>query len=57
MKALYIYRSEPDELTSTLAKGAAEGKEVTEVKLYGGNVDYDKLVELIFSCDQVVCWW
>jgi len=57
MKALYIYRSEPDELTSTLAKGAAEGKEVTEVKLYEGNVDYDKLVELIFSCDQVVCWW
>jgi len=57
MKVLYIYRSEPDELTKKLAEGAAEGKEVVEVKLYEGNVDYDKLVELIFSCDQVVCWW
>jgi len=57
MKVLYIYRSEPDELTKKLAEGAAEGKEIVEVKLYEGNVDYDKLVELIFSCDQVVCWW
>ena len=57
MKVLYIYRSEPDELTKKLVEGAAEGKEVVEVKLYEGNVDYDKLVELIFSCDQVVCWW
>ncbi len=56
MKVLHIYRSEPSETTKKLVDALSEGNEVTEIKLYEGNVDYDDLVKKIFECDKVICW-
>ncbi len=56
MKVLYIYRSEPDELTKKIASGLAEGNEVVEFKLYE-NPDYEELAKKILECDKIICWW
>ncbi len=57
MKLLYIYKSEPDETTKVLAKKLAEGNQVVEFKLFGEDVDYGKLLDLVFEVDKVVTWW
>jgi hypothetical protein len=57
MKLLHILKSEPDEVTKTLMTRLSEGNEVHELKMYNGDVDYDKLVELVFEHDKVVSWW
>jgi hypothetical protein len=57
MKILHILRSEatPDveQLTSILSKG----QEATRFPLYQDQVDYDRLIELVFDNDKVICWW
>ncbi len=53
MKILHILRSAPAELTKKLI--AQSGG--TQIALYGGKVDYDRLVTEIFSADKVICWW
>ena len=57
MKLLHIYRSKPTEEVLKLAKILSEENEVASFPLYEGEVDYAKLVELIFSNDKVVSWW
>lgn len=34
----------------------SKDNEVHTVKLYEGEVDYDELLKLIFSCDKVISW-
>ena len=57
MKILNVYRSAPDENTTKLAGIVAEGSEASEFKLYEGDVDYDKLVDMVLEADKTVCWW
>lgn len=57
MKVLHILRSEPNEITECLMKNMAEEKDSTIVSLHDGEVDWDKLVDDIFSHDRVTCWW
>jgi hypothetical protein len=57
MKLLQIFKSEPVQTTLDLADILAEGNESARFDLYGGGVDYDRLVELIFSCEKTVSWW
>ncbi len=57
MKVLHILRSEPDPLTRRLIAGMRNGAEGSEVALYGGKVDYARLVNDIFASDRVICWW
>jgi hypothetical protein len=61
MKLLYLYRFEPSEESKELTKNLTdiinEGNDVTEVKLYEGNPDYDKIVEMIWEADKVISWW
>jgi hypothetical protein len=57
MKMLHIYRSEPDTVSKTLANTLSEGNQVTEFKLYEGDPDYDRLIDLIFEHDKVISWW
>ncbi len=59
---LHILRSEPDETIAALvaAMGGEGGTKV--VCLYLDNVspapvDWDRLLEDIFSHDRVICWW
>lgn len=57
MKVLHILKSEPDDTIKKLMAPLSEGNEVQRFEMYKGTVDYDKLVELVFDNDKVVCWW
>ena len=57
MKLLHIHRSQPTEEVLKLQEILSEGNEVSSFSLYDGEVDYAKLVEVIFSNDKVVSWW
>lgn len=57
MNYLHILRSEPEELVRRLVDALSQGKTAREVPLYGGGVDYDKLVKDIFEAEKVICWW
>ncbi len=54
MKVLHIFRSRPVELVKQLV---AKFPGSTQVALYEGAIDYDKLVAEIFKSDKVICWW
>jgi hypothetical protein len=57
MKVLHILRSEPDEMTRNFILQSFETARNIEISMYGENVDYDQLVQEIFSSDQVISWW
>jgi hypothetical protein len=57
MKILHILRSEPTPDVEKLANILSEGLEATRFPLYQGQVDYDRLIELVFANDKVVSWW
>ncbi|MDF1615474.1 hypothetical protein [Desulfurivibrio dismutans] len=57
MKILHVYRSEPDSDTKKLVEIVSEGREAAEFKLHEGQVDYDKLVDMVMDADQSICWW
>lgn len=57
MKILHVYRSEPDETTKKLVEILSRDREAQEFKLYVGDPNYDKLVQMIFDADQTVSWW
>ncbi|MFH1035837.1 MAG: hypothetical protein V1806_15125 [Pseudomonadota bacterium] len=56
MKHLQIVKTEPNASTLFLMEALSQGKEVTRFDLYQDQ-DYARLVELIFSHDEVVSWW
>jgi len=57
MKILHIYKTEPDETTKTLVNILSKGEEITEFELFKDDVDYGKLLDLVFEHDKVVTWW
>jgi hypothetical protein len=57
MKVLHVLKSEPDDILQKLMAPVSEGNEVQQFELYKGDVDYDKLIELVFDHDRVICWW
>jgi hypothetical protein len=57
MKILHVLRSEPVALVRQLVDRMSRGESSTEVPLYRGPVDYDRLVAEIFRSDMVICWW
>jgi hypothetical protein len=57
MELLHIMRSQPDELVRRLVDALSRGKDVKEVPLQGGGVDYDRLLKDIFEAKKVICWW
>ena len=57
MKILHIFRHPPDEKTKTLAAIVSRDREATEFPLYQEPVDYDRLLELVLTQDQVISWW
>ncbi len=57
MKILHVYRSEPDEATKKLVEILNRDRDAMEFKLYVGDPNYDKLVQMIFDADQTVSWW
>ncbi|MFZ5450870.1 MAG: hypothetical protein ACOZF2_03195 [Thermodesulfobacteriota bacterium] len=57
MKILHIYRHPPDEVTRELAANLSRNREDTEFNLFQESVDYDRLLDLITTHDQVISWW
>ncbi len=57
MKILHVLRSEPDEALKKLMEPWSEGNEVQQFEMYKGDVDYDKLVALVFEHDKAISWW
>jgi hypothetical protein len=57
MKLLHIFRSIPTEEVQLLTKILSEENETTQFPLHEEAVDYNRLVELIFSHDKVISWW
>jgi hypothetical protein len=57
MKQLHIFRSKPTDKILQLTKSLSQDNETTQFPLYEEAVDYDRLVELIFSHDKVISWW
>ena len=56
MTTLHIFRTEPDEQVRELIWAITPG-ETTRIVLYEEIVDYDRLVEALFSHDRVISWW
>lgn len=61
-KILHILRSEPDETVADLVAALGDEKGTTTVCLYGDSVsnipvDWDRLLDDIFTHDRIICWW
>ena len=59
---LHILKSEPDKTVAELIEASSLEKTVAVVGLYqdeitGSVVDWYRLVDDIFTYDQVICWW
>ena len=57
MNILHVLKSEPDAVIEKLMEPLSKGNKVRQFELFNGNVDYDKLVEMVFENDKVICWW
>lgn len=58
MKILHILRSEPDETVERLIGNMSDKEDETTVKsLYKKEIDWQRLVDDIFSHEKIVCWW
>lgn len=57
MKLVHIFRSEPAPDVLKLVEILSEGNETTRFDLYGDEIDYDRLVELVFCSEKVISWW
>ena len=56
MKVLHILKSEPDDAVTGFLEAFTE-QEVTTIRLFEGEVDWEKLVDEIFANDKIICWW
>ncbi len=57
MMILHIQRSEPDDTVRKLIREVSKGRDSKEVSLCREAVDYDQLLEDIFTSDRVISWW
>lgn len=56
MRVLHMLRSLPDQDVRNLMEAFSEWEETT-IALYDDNVNWDSLVDDIFSSDTVISWW
>lgn len=57
MKILHVFKSEPDAVIKKLMEPLSKDNEARQFEMNKGDVDYDKLVKLVFEHDKVICWW
>jgi hypothetical protein len=57
MKILHVFRSQPDPVTRELVAALSRKREAAKFPLYLEPVDYDRLLDLILTHDQVISWW
>ena len=56
MKILHIFNSEPRKEVLDLVDAQSKKEQISIVKLYDGEVDYDSIVRQIAENDKVVSW-
>jgi len=56
MTTLHILRSEPDERVRELVRTISP-TDGSQIALYEESVDYDRVIDALFSHDRVICWW
>ena len=56
MQILHILRTRPGETVASRMKSFS-GQEGKMVALYGGEVDWEALVDDIFDAEKVISWW
>jgi hypothetical protein len=56
MTTLHILRTKPDETVQALMESFKDLDGKT-VPLFQGDVDWDQLVDDIYSSEQVISWW
>ena len=56
---LHILKSEPDEIQKTLMNALAMESECLFFPLFDDkkNIDYERLIDLIFEYDKIITWW
>jgi hypothetical protein len=57
MRILHVLRHHPDPMIWELVAILSRDREATLFPLYSEPVDYDRLLELILTHDQVISWW
>jgi hypothetical protein len=57
MKVLNILKSEPDETVEKLRKAVSKDNQSSVTMLYRDHVDWEGLVDDIFSHDKIIFWW
>jgi hypothetical protein len=57
MRILHLLRTEPCTTVVKLIECFSDEEENAVEPLYQGDVDWERLVDDIFSYDRVICWW
>lgn len=59
-KMLHVLKSEPDDLQRTLMYNLSLGYNCLQFPLFeveGEEPDYEELLDMIFTFDEVITWW
>ena len=57
MRILHLLRTEPSITVERLIDCFYDEEECAVETLYREDVDWNRLVDDIFSYDKVICWW
>jgi hypothetical protein len=57
MDILHILRSAPDSETEKMISELSDDQRTGVIKLYEAGIDWDGVIDALFSHDRVVCWW
>jgi hypothetical protein len=57
MRILHLLRTEPGTAVEKFIECFSDEEECAVKILYQDNIDWDRLVDDIFSYDKVICWW
>ena len=57
MTILHVFKSQPDDSTKTLMDIVSSNNDKKVFHLYEDDPDYGKLIDEIFGCDKIICWW
>ena len=57
MAILHLLRSPPDAAIEKMMSELSGDERTRVIKLYEAGIDWDGVVDAIFSHDRVVCWW
>ncbi len=57
MEILHILKSPADDTVNALMQIVSNGKRTTVLEIFREDMDWPQVVDEIFSCQKVICWW